>query len=71
MIIFINRDLYICMLGKFVKFWMLIKYWKWAAKRPIDLKWNQRPQSGPSVCNAAKGRKVAHHYVDRPISGIW
>ena len=42
-----------------------------AAKRPINLQWEKRPRSGPSVCNAAKGRKVAHHCVDRPKSGIW
>ena len=29
------------------------------------------PQSGPSVFNAAKGRKVALHCVERPKSGIW
>ena len=35
------------------------------------------PPSGPSIyngtngCKAAKGRIVAHHCVERPISGIW
>ena len=28
------------------------------------------PQSGPSIYNGTKGRKVAHHCVERPISGI-
>ena len=31
----------------------------------------QKLQNGPSMCNASKGRKVAHHCVERPISGIW
>ena len=29
------------------------------------------PQSGPSVCNAPKGREVAHHCLEMPKSGIW
>ena len=28
-------------------------------------------ENGPSVCNAAEGRKGAHHCVEKPISGIW
>ena len=28
------------------------------------------PQSGPSMFNAAKGRKVAHHCLEKHISGI-
>ena len=28
-------------------------------------------QSGPLMCNAAKGYKVAHHCVESSISGIW
>ena len=39
-----------------------------AAKRPINLKWDQRPRSGPSVFNAAKGRKGAHHCIN-PVFG--
>ena len=54
----------------FTKFRMRTKYRKWAAKRTINLYWDQKPQSCPSVCNAAKGRKVDHHFVERPISGI-
>ena len=42
-----------------------------AAKWPINLWWDQKPQSNPSVCNAANGRKVAHRCAERPISGIW
>ena len=34
-----------------------------AAKWPINLWWDQRLQSDPPVCNAAKGRKVAHNCV--------
>ena len=45
--------------------------WPRAKKRPINLWWDQGPQSDPSVCNAAKGRKVAHHCVEWPKSGIW
>ena len=41
------------------------------SKAKGHLKWDQRPQSGPSVCNVAKTREVAHHCVERPISGIF
>ena len=42
----------------------------WAAKWPMSLYWGERPQSGPSMLNAAKGRKGAHHCEEKPISGI-
>ena len=29
------------------------------------------PQNGPAVYDAAKGREVAHHCVERLTSGIW
>ena len=29
------------------------------------------PQGGPSVSNAAKGRKEANHCIETPISSIW
>ena len=32
---------------------MLSKYRKWAAKRPINLTWDQRSQSGSSMCREA------------------
>ena len=53
---------------------MLTKYRKWAgqplyskAKGPSIYNWTK---GGPLVCNAANGRKVAHHYVEKLISGI-
>ena len=52
--------LFIYLLGKRTKFRKCTKY----------RKWGERPQSGPSMCNVAEGRKVAHHCVEKPISGI-
>ena len=49
-------------MGRSAAFGPIINWW--AASRPINL-------SCLSVCNVAKGRKVAHHCVERPKSGIW